>query len=234
MKGRIHQLARRGRGRARRVPGRPRPSAEAGAPDPMGLGGRELRRRGRVDLIEAGLVDPAPWPIEVVDDPAKANVPDRPCGPALCRAGRARIEDRAAVAARGGVPAGSPMPDVLAQGRSKIRWCGGCSSPTPSRNDRRPIGTRRSTRSSATSVIEAAVIEALLAPPDGRRGRSTASPMLAYQTGRYDVGRAADREDRSAARPVGAGEARASSRRPGGGRARLDRGDEGQPEGRRC
>ena len=39
----------------------------------MGLAVASFGEEARVDLIEAGLITPAPWPIEVVDDPAKAS-----------------------------------------------------------------------------------------------------------------------------------------------------------------
>jgi len=72
MKGRIHQL----RGEAAAARGAfqaARADAEAGAPDPMGLAVASFGEEARVDLVEAGLITPAPWPIEVVDDPAKAS-----------------------------------------------------------------------------------------------------------------------------------------------------------------
>ena len=72
MKGRIHQL--QGDAEAARAAFRAaRADAEAGAPDPMGLAVASFGEEARVDLIEAGLITPAPWPIEVVDDPAKAS-----------------------------------------------------------------------------------------------------------------------------------------------------------------
>ncbi len=72
MKGRIHQL--QGEAEAARVAFRAaRAFAEAGAPDPMGLAVASFGEEARVDLIEAGLITPAPWPIEVMDDPAKAS-----------------------------------------------------------------------------------------------------------------------------------------------------------------
>jgi tetratricopeptide (TPR) repeat protein len=72
MKGRIHQM--QGEAEAARAAFRAaRAHAEAGAPDPMGLAVASFGEEARVDLIEAGLITPAPWPIEIVDDPAKAS-----------------------------------------------------------------------------------------------------------------------------------------------------------------
>jgi tetratricopeptide (TPR) repeat protein len=72
MKGRIHEA----RGEAEEARGAFRAArayAEAGASDPMGLAVASFGEEARVDLVEAGLITPAPWPIEVVDDPAKAS-----------------------------------------------------------------------------------------------------------------------------------------------------------------
>jgi len=71
MKGRIHQV--QGEAEAARAAFRAaREHAEAGAPDPIGLAVASLGEEARVDLAQAGLISPSPWPIEVVDDPAKA------------------------------------------------------------------------------------------------------------------------------------------------------------------
>jgi len=72
MKGRIHQLQGEAAS-ARAAFQAARAHAEAGAPDPMGLAVASFGEEARVNLIEAGLITPAPWPIEVVDDPAKAS-----------------------------------------------------------------------------------------------------------------------------------------------------------------
>jgi hypothetical protein len=50
-----------------------RTHAEAGAPDPMGLAVASLGEEARVNLVEAGLITPPPWPVEIVDDPAKVS-----------------------------------------------------------------------------------------------------------------------------------------------------------------
>ncbi|CAN5601252.1 hypothetical protein BH10PSE6_BH10PSE6_07210 [soil metagenome] len=71
MKGRIHQV--QGEAEAARAAFRSaRDHAEAGAPDPIGLAVASLGEEARVDLVEAGLISPPPWPIEAIDDPAKA------------------------------------------------------------------------------------------------------------------------------------------------------------------
>ena len=72
MQGRVHQL--QGDAAAARTAfSAARAHAEAGAPDPMGLAVASFGEEARVDLVEAGLVTPAPWPIAVADDPAKAS-----------------------------------------------------------------------------------------------------------------------------------------------------------------
>jgi len=72
MKGRIHQAD--GDAEAARVAFRAaRTAAEAGAPDPMGLAVASYGEEARVDLVEAGLITPAPWPIDVTEDAAKVT-----------------------------------------------------------------------------------------------------------------------------------------------------------------
>ena len=144
MKGRIHQL--QGEAEAARAAFRAaRADAEAGAPDPMGLAVASFGEEARVDLIEAGLITPRPgrsrsWTTRRKHRPSSAmpygSMPSRPRAnrrSPCCRCARWR-------------PCWSPMPTCW-PGRSKIRWCGGCSSPTPSRAKGR--GTRRAARSSA-------------------------------------------------------------------------------------
>jgi hypothetical protein len=71
MQGRVYQqrgemaLARTAFQAARRY-------AQAGAPDPMGLAVASLGEEARIDLVEAGLVKPPPWPVPASDaDDAK-------------------------------------------------------------------------------------------------------------------------------------------------------------------
>lgn len=70
MKGRIHQA--RGEAEPARLAFRAaRRAAEAGAPDPMGLAVAAFGEEARVDLVEAGLITPAPWPIAAVEEDDK-------------------------------------------------------------------------------------------------------------------------------------------------------------------
>ena len=225
MKGRIHQLQGEAAGSARRVPGRAR-RCRGRRPGPDGPRGRKLRRRGKGRPHRGGADHARALADRGRGRPGESIVPHHPCRAALCRAGRARIEDRLAVAAPGGVPAGRRCRPA---GPGDRRSAGAAAARRLRRLARRAVGRgeqRGRQRERDRGGAEAA-------HPDGRRGdRPPGRARLPVRPLRRR--RAVDREDRSAARPVGAGEARAASQRSGGRRARLDRGADGQPESRRC
>ena len=69
----------------------------------MGLAAASLGEEARVDLVEAGLTTPDATAYRAQGRSDARAILSSPTPYALCRAGGARIEDRSAVAAPGGV-----------------------------------------------------------------------------------------------------------------------------------
>ena len=191
MKGRIHQL--QGEAEAARAAFRAaRADAEAGAPDPMGLAVASFGEEARVDLIEAGLITPAPWPIEVVDDPAKAS---SLIGHAvrLYAEQAARESKIALLSLRQVASLLVADADVLARviedplvRRLLVAYAVSREGPWDEES---------------SEVVSASVIEAVLRLPTPTAGEEIDRlAALAYQTGRYDV---AERLTAKTDRPLG-------------------------------
>jgi len=191
MKGRIHQL--QGEAEAARAAFRAaRADAEAGAPDPMGLAVASFGEEARVDLIEAGLITPAPWPIEVVDDPAKAS---SLIGHAvrLYAEQAARESKIALLSLRQVASLLVADADVLARAiedplvrRLLVAYAVSREGPWDEES---------------SEVVSASVIEAVLRLPAPTAGEEIDRlAALAYQTGRYDV---AERLTAKTDRPLG-------------------------------
>jgi len=191
MKGRLHQL--QGEAEAARATFRAaRAHAEAGAPDPMGLAVASLGEEARVDLVEAGLLSPAPWPIEVVDDPAKASS-------LIIRAARLYAE-QAARESKMALLSLRQVASLLVADADML-----------DRVVEDPL-TRRLLVAYAVSregpwdeesseVVSASVIEAVLRLPTPTAGEEIDRlAALAYQAGRYDV---AERLTVKTDRPLG-------------------------------
>jgi tetratricopeptide (TPR) repeat protein len=191
MTGRIHQLqgqAEEARAAFRAV----RAHAEAGAPDPMGLAVASFGEEARVDLIEAGLITPAPWPIEVVDDPAKAA---SLIGHAVrLYAEQAARESKMALLSLRQVASllvadadvlGRAIDDPLVR-RLLVAYAVSREGPWDEES---------------SEVVSASVIEAVLKLPTPTAGEEIDRlAALAYQAGRYDV---AERLTKKTDRPLG-------------------------------
>lgn len=188
MTGRINQA--RGEAEAARAAFRAtRALAEAGAPDPMGLAVASFGEEARVDLVEAGLIEPAPWPIEAVADPAKAA---SLIGQAVrLYAEQAARESKVALLSLRQVASllvadadvlGQVIGDPLVR-RLLVTYAVSREGPWDDES---------------SEVVSAGVIEAVLKLPTPTAGEEIDRlAALAYRTGRYDVaGRLTAKTDR--------------------------------------
>lgn len=191
MMGRIHQV--RGEADAARVAFRAaRAYAKAGAPDPMGLAVASFGEEARVDLVEAGLLTPAPWPIDVVDDPAKAA--SLVTHAVQLYAEQAARESKIALLSLRQVAsllvADADMLDRIIEQplvrRLLVAYALSREGPWDEES---------------SEVVSASVIEAVLRLPTPAAGEEVDRlAALAYQTGRYDI---AERLTAKTDRPLG-------------------------------
>lgn len=191
MTGRIHQI--QGEADAARVAFRAtRAHAEAGAPDPMGLAVASFGEEARVDLVEAGLLTPAPWPIDVVDDPAKAAAlvtqAVRLYAEQAARESKIALLSLRQVASL--LVADADMLDRIVEEPLARRLLVAYA-----------VSREGPWDEESSEVVSASVIEAVLKLPTPAAGEEIDRlAALAYQTGRYDV---AERLTATTDRPLG-------------------------------